>query len=266
MHSYDPDSLPAEDGEVDRLSRRARLGRRGFIRRMKAEGLAKGMRVLDLGCGEGTLTTRLASFVHPARTVGYDRSERLLGRARAFSESLNYSGLEFVRGSAENLPFAPESFDFVYARLVFQHLPDAPAALAEIHRVLAPGGILVIEDVDQEMLYVHPEPEGWVELRGKWCAGQRACGGDPAIGRKLASLLRQSPFGGGVVKLQPAHGHDQTVIEFARELGPSLVDYLADEEDHRRGLALSEHLARPEIAQQTDMYMIQFLARAVKKG
>lgn len=266
MSSYDPDSLPAEDGEVNRLAHRARLGRRGFIRRMKELGLAKGMRVLDLGCGEGTLTTRLASYVHPAPVVGFDRSERLLTRAREFAAKLDYPALRFVSGEAESLPFPEDSFDFVYVRLVLQHLPDPALVLRGIYRVLAPGGILVVEDIDHEMVFVHPVPPSWEPLRARWCEGQRRCGGDPTIGRKLAGLLRESPFGGGVVKLQPAHGHGPAITEYARELGPSLLDYLTDPEDRRAGEAMFDQLAHPETARQTDLYLIQFIARAVKPG
>jgi SAM-dependent methyltransferase len=102
---------------------------------------AAGRRVLDVGCGNGYVLERYAR--HGARTVGVDLTRAALGLcARRFS----LAGLagDFVQANAESLPFAEAAFDFVSSMGVVHHTPRPEAALAEIRRVLRPGGRLVL--------------------------------------------------------------------------------------------------------------------------
>ncbi len=97
------------------------------------EGLAGRSRVLDVGAGEGQVARELAAA--GATVVGVDpiRSQVELAVTRA-------GGPVYLRSSAERLPFAPASFDGAVACLVFEHIDDVDAALAEVARVLVPGG------------------------------------------------------------------------------------------------------------------------------
>jgi 2-polyprenyl-6-hydroxyphenyl methylase/3-demethylubiquinone-9 3-methyltransferase len=97
-----------------------------------------GLRVLDLGCGQGRFGRQLAA--RGARVVGLDPSSAMLRRGP--------SGLPRVLGSARRLPFAEGSFDAVVAIEVFEHVPAAllPRALDEARRVLRPGGRLAVID------------------------------------------------------------------------------------------------------------------------
>jgi len=99
-----------------------------------AESLARGGCAIDLGCGTGYGTAELASAGW--RVVGMDR---VAPAARARSSSAR-----FVRGDLEQLPFAARSFDTVTSFQVIEHLADPRAYLAQIARVLAPGGVLLL--------------------------------------------------------------------------------------------------------------------------
>jgi SAM-dependent methyltransferase len=90
-------------------------------------------RTLEVGCGEGRVTRDLAAGGH--RVTSLDLSPTLL-RAAAEADP----GGEYVLGAAEALPFADASFDLVVAYNVLMDVADMPAAVAEIARVLAPGG------------------------------------------------------------------------------------------------------------------------------
>mgnify|MGYP001796080450 FL=1 len=91
-------------------------------------GIITGQKVLDLGCGSGVITRELAKQVYPARAVGIDISKTLIDKgllAYAESSQRTQKNVDFQQGSVYNLPFPDNSFDIVYARLLFQHL-DAP--------------------------------------------------------------------------------------------------------------------------------------------
>ncbi|MGE3327361.1 MAG: class I SAM-dependent methyltransferase [Acidimicrobiia bacterium] len=100
---------------------------------MAAEGLQGARRVLDVGCGDGQVA-RLAARLG-AQVVGVDPTwnQVVVARERA-------GGPSYARSGAAALPFADASFDVVVACLVFEHIVDVDAAIAEVARVLEPGG------------------------------------------------------------------------------------------------------------------------------
>lgn len=119
-----------------------------FKRRLiRQANLAPGMRVLDLGCGTGTLTI-LAKRLHPqTEFTGLDPDPEVLARARSKAERAG-GPITWDEGLATRLPYPDQSFDRVVSSLVTHHLtrPDRMAALREIWRVLRPGGELHLVD------------------------------------------------------------------------------------------------------------------------
>src|SRR5260370_39392094 len=96
---------------------------------------AHGRRILDVGCGTGTMLTHLASC---GKAAGVDIDEEAIGFCRE-------RGLQDVRlGEAANLPFADGSFDLVTALDVVEHLDDDVGALVEMKRVLRPDGHILV--------------------------------------------------------------------------------------------------------------------------
>lgn len=106
-----------------------------------------GHRVLDLGCGTGTLTVRAAIWQPRAQLTGVDLDEAILARARARATRVG-TPIQWDRASADALPYADGSFDRVLSSLVFHHLPPGTKsrALEEAYRVLRSGGELHIAD------------------------------------------------------------------------------------------------------------------------
>jgi SAM-dependent methyltransferase len=134
--------LAGQDTEAiwgwDSPAGRRRADRRGHLLAARA-GIGPGRRVLELGCGTGEFTCRVAPS--GARLVALDLSPDLLARARARVGE----GARFVRGNAEVLPFPAGRFDAVYGCSVLHHL-DLDATLAEVRRVLRPGGRLAFSE------------------------------------------------------------------------------------------------------------------------
>jgi ubiquinone/menaquinone biosynthesis C-methylase UbiE len=95
-------------------------------------------RVLDVGCGTGILATRIGEDGSGARVVGCDLSMGMLRRAAARVRGA------WVQGDALRLPLRDGALDAVVSTQALHFLPDRRAALAEFHRVLRPGGLLVI--------------------------------------------------------------------------------------------------------------------------
>lgn len=104
------------------------------------------------------------------------------------------TNLTFQVGNSEKLDLPSSSCDFVYARLLFQHLSDPQATLREIQRVLKPGGIICIVDVDNDWTMFHPPVPSINTFQQYITQIQQQQGGDPQVGRKLGGYLTIAGF------------------------------------------------------------------------
>ncbi len=107
----------------------------------------EGEAILDIGCGAGVDSLIAAGLVGPSGSVrGIDLVPEMLDRARKNARLMEAENVEFLEGSAENLPFDDASFDVVVTNGVFNLVVDKAKALAEVLRVLKPGGRFMIAD------------------------------------------------------------------------------------------------------------------------
>ncbi len=105
--------------------------------------LRRGQKVLDLGSGTGYPALLAASAVSPGGSVvGVDLSEKMLDVARRKAGNLGLVNIEFMAADVSKLDFEDDTFNAVLSRFCLMFLPDVPAALKEIARVLKPGGYL----------------------------------------------------------------------------------------------------------------------------
>jgi ubiquinone/menaquinone biosynthesis C-methylase UbiE len=119
--------------------------RRVFDRLVAASGAHRGERVLDVGCGTGYFSRRIAGAVSPDGTVvGIDPSEPMLAYATQHAPA----NCTFQVAGAEDLPFEDASFDLIVSSLAFHHIPTEQRgdAVREMFRVLRPRGMLLIAD------------------------------------------------------------------------------------------------------------------------
>ena len=147
-------------------------------------------RVLDVGCGPGTISVDLARLVSRGSVVGIDRSEAVVHEARATAGRAGVANLEFLVGDVYSLDQPAGSFDVVHAHQVLQHLSDPVAALGEMGRVCAPDGIVAVRDSDYAgftWFPAVPELDEWLDL---YRAVARGNGAEPDAGRHLKSWAR----------------------------------------------------------------------------
>lgn len=108
--------------------------------------VSRGMRILDVGSGPGSITLDLAELAAPGEVIGIDLEPLQVERARALAAQRGMANVSFEVGDAYRLPFADASFDAVFANAVLMHLRDPLEALREFRRVLRPRGVLGIHD------------------------------------------------------------------------------------------------------------------------
>lgn len=152
--------------------------------------LSSDMRLLDVGCGPGSITLDLAGLVSEA--VGIDGADTAIERARTEANRRRVANADFRIADAYELPFEADSFDVVHAHQVLQHLADPVRALIEAHRVVKPGGIIAARDADYGTMVHDPhEPRlaRWLELYRM--VAQRD-GGEPDAGRRLPGWFRKA--------------------------------------------------------------------------
>ena len=155
--------------------------------------LIAGHRLLDVGCGAGFLSARLAEAVAPGELVGIDIEPSQVEMARAAAQR-GLDNAKFQVADALELPFADGSFDVVHLGGVLLHVADIDRALAEARRVLRPGGMAACRDLMLESCFAHPELgmmrrsfEAFVDLVA-------ADGGQPNIARDIKGHLRRAGF------------------------------------------------------------------------
>jgi SAM-dependent methyltransferase len=147
------------------------------------------MSLLDIGCGPGSITAGLAMAVAPGRTVGVDTSKEALERARTDAADGGIKNLEYQIADAYDLPFPDGSFDAAHMHQVLQHLSDPERALLEAVRVLAPGGVIGITEVDWDTAIFWPRTSATDRFLEIYDEVAIRNGGDPDMGRRLRSML-----------------------------------------------------------------------------
>ncbi|MGH3367617.1 MAG: methyltransferase domain-containing protein [Nocardioidaceae bacterium] len=155
--------------------------------------LRRGMSLLDVGCGPGTITADLAELVSPGSVTGVERSLGVLDIARRQAAG-HSGGVDFVVSDVHALGFRDDAFDVVHAHQVLQHLADPVHALREMGRVCAPGGTVAVRDSDYAAFRWQPElPEldEWLHL---YRTLARDNNGEPDAGRLLPRWVRDAGF------------------------------------------------------------------------
>ena len=151
-------------------------------------------RVLDIGCGNGAIALGLAA--EAASVVGVDRDEADFPEARRYAEQHEIRNVELRAGDAYALDFADDEFDACLCHSALETLERPLDALAEIRRVLRPGGVAGVASVEYGgLILVGPHEDllrRFYAVRERLWQLERV--GDPYRGRRLRGLLAEAGF------------------------------------------------------------------------
>jgi len=202
-----------------------------------------GIRLLDIGCGPGSITLGLAARVAPGEAVGVDASEEAIASARRRAEEQASANARFETADAYALPFDDGTFDAAFMHAVLQHLRDPLAALREAHRVLKPGGVIGVADADHDGTIIAPEdPLLW---RSFAVADEvrQIRGGDVRVGKRLRALLHEAGFERSVGSVSAGADGTAEAVQWVGEsqaqyhAAPAYVDYVVE-----RGISTKEEM------------------------
>jgi ubiquinone/menaquinone biosynthesis C-methylase UbiE len=150
--------------------------------------ITDGSVVLDVGCGVGNETTRLASRVGKmGRVNGVDSSESFIKEARRRAQRLD-APLHFQTGDAHSLKFEDSSFDICRAERVLMYLENPTKAIAEMARVTRPGGHVIIFDFDYRAFFIDSDFAPMTRQIEAMLADDPR---NPSMGRELPHLMRR---------------------------------------------------------------------------
>jgi len=166
------------------------VGQRREVRRMLA--LRAGEHVVDIGAGPGLLAVEMAAEVGPdGRVHAVEPSESMRALAAARARPPGSAPVETADGSANELPLPGASVDVAVSTQVLEYVADVSGALAEVHRVLRPGGRVLVLDTDWDSIVWHSRDEArTARILTAWDEHLV----DPHLPRTLAPALRAAGF------------------------------------------------------------------------
>ena len=156
--------------------------------------LKSGMRLLDAGCGGGSITLGLAELVAPGEVIGLDMNEKQIQVATESASKRGLKNVCFQQGNVYELPFPDSVFDAVFTNALLGHLSDPERALREFHRVLKSPGVVGVRVTDVRGDFLEPLDPVLLAGHKLLIQHRKHYGGNLELGSETMRLLRNSGF------------------------------------------------------------------------
>ena len=156
--------------------------------------LRPGLSLLDCGCGPGSITAGIAALTDPGEVIGLDFAAAQIARAREAAAREARRNVRFETGNVYSLPFESGRFERVFSHALIEHLADPQKALREMHRVLAPDGVIGVCSPDWGGFLLCPPSRALSRAVEAYMALQSGNGGNVQAGRNLGPHLAAAGF------------------------------------------------------------------------
>lgn len=222
--------LASSTDEMQRLRLQAQVWEPAATEFLVGLNISPGSRVLDLGCGAMGVLEPLSRLVGAhGMVVGLDRDAVQLNAARAFVEEANLTNVSIVEDDAFRTALPAGHFDLVHVRFLFAPVGRDAELLAELLRLVRPGGIIAIQEPDASCWNVAPPSQSWTVLKTAILAAFRAGGGDFDAGCRTFGMLRNAGLQqvsqrNAVLAVTGDHPYKQLPLQFAASLRNRMVD------------------------------------------
>lgn len=218
--------MAGRTSELERLRLQSRVWEPAGERLLGRIGGGAGRRVLDVGCGAHGWLRILSAWVGPeGRVVGSDNQPSMLEAARVLVAEESLGNVDLVEDDLFASRLDPASFDLVHARFQLAPLGRFEEQLDAYRRLVAPGGLLVLEDPDLSSWRFNPEAPSAHRLIGLIEQAFLAAGGDFNAGRRLPEWLGPgAEVSAEVVALPAGHAYLRLPLQFATSLEPRLTE------------------------------------------
>ena len=244
--------LPFDEGMAAQMEviyrRRDILRRRAIVR--EALGAQPGEAIVDVGCGPGFYALELLEQVGPGgRVVGVDASPSML--AVAARRCADHENASFVEADATSLPFDDGAFDAAVIVQVLEYVNEVDAALAELHRVLRPGGRAVAWAVDWATLSVNAlDGDRNRRVLSAWDDHLA----DPSLPRTLTPRLRAAGFDNVAMEGYAFATAELTPESYGGSLMPLMRDFVAGRAGVTEADAAAWHAEMTELGEREEFY------------
>jgi len=234
-----------------------------WVQKYLAHRVCPGAEVLSVGCGPGVILRAVTDLDSSISATGIDVSDGRLQQAK--EKNLENSRVQFVCGDAQSMEFQSDSFDLVYCRMLLQYLKEKERAVSEMARVCKPGGTVLLQDLDGQLLWHYPEDPTVQRTLEKVVAALGATGFDPFVGRKLFWLAENAGLTNIDVQVECYHliageadprilKQWELKLEIAR---PQLARVLGGKhEAEKQSRAFLEYLRRPDTLTYSTVFTV----------
>jgi SAM-dependent methyltransferase len=253
MSDPDPYLLGYRQDEQDRLERQSHELAHESERLFEQIGVREGWRVIEIGCGPRGCLDLLSKRVGASgRVVGVERRVEQVERARQFVRESQLTNVEVRDEDARAVGLPEHAFDLATARLVLVNVPRPEEVVAEMVRLVRPGGVVALHEPDSTTQRCDPPLAAQNRLLQILDTYAEMNGIDRSIGLRVPRMLREmglldvrvNPL---VHEYPPGHGRRMLVLEFVENLRDRILerDLIAEAELDELTRALRRHLENP---------------------
>lgn len=257
-------ALGSDDAERERLRRQSVELEGQAAALLDRVGLGPGQSAIDLGCGPRGIVDLLSSRVGPGgRVVGVELDPTNVALVRSVVRDEGLGNVTIIEGDARHTGLDTSSLDVAHARTLLVNIPDPATVVAEMVRLIRPGGWVCGMEPEMSVYIYHPPHPVWDRLHEIFIRAFQADGADPFIGRRLPELYRNAGLTdvgaeAGADLLPPGHSRRTMGADLVRPMRTKIVarGIASEQELDQLDRAARQYLADPHTLALPGLYFL----------